>query len=564
MFFHVPTLAVLCSVMFAAASLAAEPAVHQYRPAEFTFDAAGSYDKPLTRVDLWARFSGPGNQSFRVPGFFDGGRTWRIRFTPTTPGEWTCQTTANVPDTGLAGQKRTFTVHPARGDNPLHRHGGILKVSPDRRYLTHSDGKPFLWLGDTWWFCPSDLVPIDSSTKPGCDSMYKTLIDKRRSQGFSVVQMAFLGRLQQSHGVNSFISLRNERTLDVAYWQQVDRYITYANDAAIVPVIGMAFHAGLDMNTLDDWQFLWRYVIARYGAHAVTWLVCGEYNLDRGDTAGRVAKALALGAFIKETDPYKRAMTIHPWYHGGDKRQAWDQPWYDFIMYQGGHAGHGNVPPTAIYTQAWQHQPAKPLLESETNYEGIYAGKPGKEHTADDVRRVAYHAIQAGSFGYTYGAQGLWYPTQNAADKTFSDWGEPMVWWEALERPGAAQMRHLRKCYESVDWWKLSPRPGAVSIDGKTTDAIRPLAKSNGEEVHLVWFPKGSSADARASLRLSNPDRPLSYTAIWFNPRTGDARVVPEPLDAVNGTCTLSRRPDDEDWMLVLKRHATTPAEPHR
>ena len=153
--------------------------------------------------------------------------------------------------------------------------------------------------------------------------------------------------------------------------------------------------------TLDQLKGLWRYVVARYGAYAVTWLICGEYNQNGGDQAGRVAKTLALGAFIKEQDPYKRAMTVHPWWHAGDKRQAWEQPWYDFIMLQGAHAGHGNVPPTAIYRDAWKHQPPRPVLEAECNYEGIYAGKANREHTPEDVRRVAYHAIQAGSFGYT-------------------------------------------------------------------------------------------------------------------------------------------------------------------
>ena len=394
-------------VLLVAAALAArtspaeERNVAIWQPAEFAFTAQGRYEKPCAQVELSAAFKGPGGESFQVNGFWDGGDAWKVRFAPTAPGAWSYVTACNNADAGLAGRQGTFTALPASGDNPLRKHGGFLRVSADRRYLTYSDGTPFFWLGDTWWFCPSDLVPFDGSTKPGCASMFKALVDKRRSQGFSVVQMAFLGNLDQSHGVNSFMSLRDSRTLDAGYWRQVDRYMGYANDAGLVPVVGMAFHVGMDKNSLDDWKFLWRYVVARYGAHAVTWLICGEYNQNGGDQAGRVTKTFALGAFIKELDPYKRAMTVHPWWHGGDKRQAWDQPWYDFIMFQGAHMGHGNVPPTALYADAYKRQPAKPVLEAECNYEGIYAGKPDREHTADDVRRVAYHAIQAGSFGFT-------------------------------------------------------------------------------------------------------------------------------------------------------------------
>ena len=536
-------------------SFAAERGEHVWQPAEFAFTAQGDYAKPCERVALAAVFKGPDGATFRINGFWDGGRSWKIRFTPTAPGAWTYATTCNVVDAGLAGRQGTFTVLPAAGDNPLRRHGGILRVSADHRHLTYSDGTPFFWLGDTWWFCPSDLVPFEGSTQPGCASMFKTLIDKRRAQGFTVVQMAFLGNLSTSHGVNSFMALRQERTLDVSYWQQVDRYLDYANATGLVPVIGMAFHVGMDVNTLDDWQFLWRYVIARYSAHAVTWLICGEYNQNGGDQAGRVTKTLALGAFIKEQDPYKRAMTVHPWWHGGDQRQAWEQPWYDFIMFQGAHAGHGHVPPTAIYRDAWQHRPPRPVLEGECNYEGIYAGQTGREQTTDDVRRVAYHAIQAGSFGYTYGAQGLWYPTQNAGDQKFSDWGTPMVWWESLERPGATQMGYLRKCYETVAWWMLMPRPGAVEFASQASDATRPLVKSEGDAVYVIWFPQGSGAKVPAVLKLAAPAGTGHYAAMWFNPRNGDETKLAAHLAVANGQCPLPVRPDDEDWVLILRRN---------
>ena len=129
-----------------------------------------------------------------------------------------------------------------------------------------------------------------------------------------------------------------------------------------------------------------------------------------------------------------------------------------------------------------------------------------------------------------------------------------MVWWEALERPGAAQMRHLRKCYESVEWWKLAPRPGVVDLQGQASDATRPLAKSEGDNVHLVWFPKGSGAKAAASLSLANPTGSGAYTAAWFNPRDGQETRLPTSLAAAAGKCPLPERPDEEDWVLILRR----------
>jgi len=165
-----------------------------------------------------------------------------------------------VADAGLAGQKGSFNALPPAGENALNKHGGILRVSDDRRHLTYSDGTPFFWLGDTWWCCPSDLVPIDGSTKPGCASAYKTLVNKRQEQGFTIVQMGCLG--QELDKINALKSLP-ERTQYLSYWQQVDRYMDYANDAGIVPVIGLNFEVDLDAYSLDELKFLWYYVVAR-------------------------------------------------------------------------------------------------------------------------------------------------------------------------------------------------------------------------------------------------------------------------------------------------------------
>jgi hypothetical protein len=129
-----------------------------------------------------------------------------------------------------------------------------------------------------------------------------------------------------------------------------------------------------------------------------------------------------------------------------------------------------------------------------------------------------------------------------------------MVWWESLERPGATQMGNLRKCYESVEWWKLSPRPDAVEFPGKPSDATRPLAKSDGDAVHLVWFPKGSGAKMSAVLNLADPTGTGSYMTIWFNPRSGNGTKLAAKLVVTTGKCPLPERPDDEDWVLIMRR----------
>ena len=507
----------------------------QWRPLELSFHSGGA-----ANVELTCSFKGPRGLAFSVPGFFDGDGTWKVRFTPTVPGKWSYATSSS--DRELDAKKGAFTATDAKSDNALYQHGGFLRVSADRHYLTYTDGTPFFWLGDTWWFCPSSLMPFEG---------FQKLIDTRRRQGFTIAHMASLGRGAAKGAADS--EQMKARQIDVAYWQEADKYIRYANDAGIMPVLGMTFHSGLDRNSLEDWKFLWRYVVARYSAYAVSWLICGEYNLKPAEAPGRAEKALALGAYIKNTDPYRRAMTVHPWYYLGDKRQAWDQPWYDFIMFQGGHPGHRKVPPTSVYFEAYHRANIKPVLEGECNYEGIYTGKKGREIGPDDVRLSAYHAIQSGAFGYTYGAQGLWYPTQDAGDKTFLDWGKTMPWWQSMLRPGAEQMGVMRRIYESVDWWKLGPRPSAIELSAEVPEQMRPIAKADGDRTYLMYFPPDFPPAAKASLHLTRPGA-AKYTGAWRNPRTGDRVAAAELTAGPGGVIALPDRPDGQDWALILSR----------
>ena len=535
---------------------------NQWQRAELSFTGTGNYTNPVTQVNLMVRFTGPSNQVYNVPGFWAGSNNWRVRFAPTVAGIWTCSNSCNVVDPGLAPRSRSITVNPPTGTNALYLHGGFLHSSADKHYLTYADGTPFFWLGDTSWFCPGNLAPIDGSTSTQyvTASMFEQLVNQRQRQNFDIMHLAFIGTL--GPGNNSPQTQMSSGTIDPAYWQQVDRYMDYANDSGVVPVVSLdTWYYDLPNFTTNQFLFLWRYFLARYGAHAVTFLICGEYNSDSNLTnlTNDLVKVNAIGTLIKQIDPYQRAFTVHPAGYTLDGRQQWGWPWYGFIMFQGGHPGHGNVPPTSLYTQGWNVD--KPVIEGEANYEGLYSGG-AKVLLPSDVRTTAYQAIQAGAAGYTYGAAGLWYPTQSTNDQTFwSIFGTSLPWWQALYFPGATDMTYLRGFYESIPWWKLQPRPGAVSIQGgPLPDASQPLAKSDGDNQYVVWFPLGNGATVPATLALNVTNGAGSYTAAWFNPQTGQRTTIGSPVTATNGVCPLPARPDANDWLLLLNMiNALTP-----
>lgn len=119
------------------------------------------------------------------------------------------------------------------------------------------------------------MVLFDHSSNAEYESMFKTLIDTRKSQGYTIVQSAFLETIGRAKWRSSPSTWTSQ---EVKYWQEVDKYFEYANEAGIIPVIGLTFHTGMGELDLETWKEIWPYVVARYGAYAATWLIVGEYS----------------------------------------------------------------------------------------------------------------------------------------------------------------------------------------------------------------------------------------------------------------------------------------------
>ena len=88
-------------------------------------------------VDLQATFTAPDGATWRIPGFYDG-TAWRIRFSPSQTGAWTCSVRA-VDSTGVTSASGgAFTCAGTAG------HGW---VRIDGRWLRHADGTAFCPVG---------------------------------------------------------------------------------------------------------------------------------------------------------------------------------------------------------------------------------------------------------------------------------------------------------------------------------------------------------------------------------------------------------------------------------
>jgi len=497
-------------------------------------DCADPFD--FTRAKFSAEFRGPSGERLEVPGFWDGERAWKIRFTPTRTGEWSYVTRfSDATDRGLHGQHGVFRAEPPGNDNALRRHGGFLKVSANHRYLTYTDDTPFFWLGDTWWAAPSANVPFD---------VFRRQVDARVAQGYTVYQAHGHRPLFADSQIGAFEAVRKPDAETLRYWRETDRYVAYADRKGLVGMMGFGRGDMFDPLSLNELQRLWHYYIARYGAYAISFLITQEYNIWPDKRQQHLPKMLAVGQFIKETDPYRRAMTAHPWASYKDLRQAWGEPWLDFIMLQ---AAHRRFESAEFYWGVFGRDVHKPMIEGEANYEG-FANKDFNVNAAA-IRRSAYTALQAGCFGFTYGAQGLYAGVLDRSQPgPTARHGPVLTWEEGLRLPGGVQLQHLRACYESVAWWKLEPSLGAVEPAGDV------LVKADGTNVLLLYFLDGGNVSPNAYLsRMPEGGR---YSAEWFDPRTGNRTKLESALVVQRERLRLllPRRPDAQDWMLILKR----------
>jgi len=112
-----------------------------------------------------------------------------------------------------------------------------------------------------------------------------------------------------------------------------------------------------------------------------------------------------------------------------------------------------------------------PTVDGEPRYESINVGFYNQNYSRIDrfddydARQAAYWSLLAGACGHTYGNNNIWQMWQPGRNPAI---GANIPWYEALDHPGAFQMGHLRRLFESRAWEKLVPMRSLV-VDGPRT-----------------------------------------------------------------------------------------------
>ena len=476
---YVAKLLTLLAVLVAAASgqtsqPAAQPGVQGVF--ERTFASQKTYSDPFNDVDVDVIFT-RGGENWRVPTFWRGGSKWTVRFAPPAAGQYTYHlesTDSANPD--LNGHETRVNLTTYAGASPLLRHG-MLRVSADKRHFEQADGTPFYWLGDTWWTGLSDRLSWDA---------FQKLTANRKAKGFTVVQIVagLVPSNEEQAPVDPGFHNEGGAVWDPAFKQINPRYFDYADrriqllvNAGIAPAIVGAWHQALAQMGIPKMEKHWRYIIARYGAYPVFWIVGGEVFDPSPESAKNVPPLMINGEaidvkapgwsevarYVRNTDPYHHPLTTHEVPPPYDVPLN-DESLTDFDLFQPSHFGWASIAVDIATLDICRSRTSviKPEVVGEIGYEGI-----GGTNFQDFQRVAFWTAMLNGAAGYTYGANPVF--EAYSTDKPFQRVKYTLMTWdEGMNLPGAEEISLGAKLLEKYPWWQLDPHPEWVAPRGTT------------------------------------------------------------------------------------------------
>jgi len=516
-------------------------ATEQWRIFETTFTSSKSYENPVQEVKVRVKFISPQKNERTLLAFWNGANAWRVRFSPDEIGEWTYETACSDPSNqGLHQQTGRFQCVEYQGENLLYQNGE-LRLSENRRYFQHANGKPFFFLSGTVW-CGPALADFND---------WQVFLQDRVEKKFTAIQfvVAQWRMFEKDAEGNVTFTGKEKIRINPPYFQRLDRYVDAINEAGLVavPVVLWALPHGNDNpgHVLPEDQkiVLAEYIVARYGAHQLMWFLGGDgnYENEQAETWKNVGRA------VFNADQH-RLVSMHPWgksWVGDEFRQ---EPWFDFISYQSGHGDDEKTfrwltegPPA---TQ-WNETPVLPVINVEPNYEAHNGYSQRKVHTDHSVRRAAYWSLLVSpTAGVSYGGQGIWgwhTKVQAPADHVKTGLGSP--WQRAKDLPGAFSMQELHEFFQSIEWWRLMPAPELIVNQPGLAEAAKFIAAAKTEDgtTAVIYLPEGMKV--KINTRNLNVKK-----ARWYHPRTGgwlEAGETQPPEQEFEPA-------DRNDWVLLL------------
>ena len=307
--------------------------------------------------------------------------------------------------------------------------------------------------------------------------------------------------------------------------------------------------AGPEVFTPENAAAYGEWLGRRYRDAGLVWILGGDRPVDN-DRQKEILRAMAGG--LRKGDGGAHLITFHPTGGSGSAQWFHNESWLDLNLRQNGHQAEF----TGRYDQTrvdYDRTPPKPVIDGEPIYEDhpiAFDAKKFGHSTAIDVRRPLYWDLFGGACGHTYGHHSVWQMwTTNRAPIN----NPLMPWIEAMDQPGAGQMRHAKNLLLSRPFLTRIPDDTVIVVDRVATSVpgagrYRFVGTRDAEGAFvMVYAPLGRKFKVRMSAIQGQ-----KVKASWFNPRNGEAAAIGE----FSNTGEREFSPPDPgeaiDWVLVL------------
>ncbi len=387
----------------------------------------------------------------------------------------------------------------------------------------------------------------------------------RAAKGFTVIQAVALAELDGLNTPNPYGHrplLNHDPTRpDVKdgpendYWDQVDFVVNRARALGLfigmLPTWGDKWQSvrggtGPVVFNPDNARVYGEWLGKRYRDQPLIWILGGDRNIET-PADQPIIEAMARG--LRAGDRGRHLITFHPRGPGRSSDYFHSADWLDFNMNQSSHGArdHDNGLFTA---HDYALTPPKPTLDGEPRYERIPVGfyKQGSVRSVRfddyDARQAAYWSLLAGACGHTYGHNSVW--------QMWAPGREPVIhadtpWLEALDHPGAFQMGHVRRLFESRPFQMLAPDEQLL-LDGPGSGGAKVrAARAADGSFAFVYSPRGEPFTVRMDVIRSS-----SVQSTWFDPRYGTAYSIYRGGNEGMQTFTPPTSGRGQDWVLVL------------
>jgi len=459
------------------------------------------YRNPYNDVVLDITYKGPDGREIKFWGFYDGGRTWKIRFMPDRIGTWRYEAAFSDGSAEISG-----TFECVRSDIP-----GMISVDQTNpQWFGYKGGEHLLvrsfHVGDRFF---AENWPTLKR---------KTFLDWLEAQGYNMLSVAshYLNRDAKGRG-RGWIT-PDLWPLNAAEFQKMEVILDDLSERGIIvyPFAGF-FGQSSDFpnNHREQTEYI-KYILARIGAYwNILFNVAGpEPNLKPNEfrNAMTAEDINRLGREIKKLDIFGHLVSVHN--PSGDDPFR-NEDWLSFVTLQGWKGTNLSDVHGGLFKN---HHEAKPLYAQEVFWPG---NKYHDIRNDFDIRKKAFVIIMSGA-------------AINYADM---DGNSSSGFSGSMEISDRIQARHdiVKKVwdfFETIPFYRMSPKQRFVDNGFCLADEGR---------CYLVYLVGGGAVNVSVSTGL--------YNVTWINAQnTSDRRYA----GMTNNGKNLSAPDDGNDWLLFL------------